>query len=248
MIVRTITTPKITSKSISLLELLDQVVPKLEDGSVIAITSKIVSLCEGSTVPLDQITKDELLVQESDLYLPPQVSKYGHHFTIVNNTLIAMAGIDESNGDGHYVLWPKDSQSTANAVRKYLKSRFNLERIGVIITDSTSRPMRRGASGITLAHSGFAAVNSYVGTPDIFGRPFGAAHADIAGGLAAAAVLQMGEGTEQTPIAILSDLPFIAFQDRDPNEQELAEAYISLEDDLFAPFLTAVEWNRGARN
>jgi len=120
-----------------------------------------------------------------------------------------------------------------------------LSEVGVIISDSTSRPLRRGITGIVLAHSGFLALKNYVGKPDLFDRPFNLSQADIAGGLAASAVLQMGEGNEQTPIAILSDLPFVQFQDRNPNNDELNEINLTLEDDLFAPFLTVVKWEKG---
>ncbi|HWZ65366.1 MAG TPA: coenzyme F420-0:L-glutamate ligase [Patescibacteria group bacterium] len=247
MIVTTIKTEIITAGSISLLSLLDNTLKTFEEGSILAITSKIVSLCEGNVIPFNEINKEELVVRESDLYLPVSLSKYGHHFTITNNTLIPMAGVDESNGGNNYVLWPKDAQKTANQVRSYLKQRFRLNKVGVIITDSTSHPLRRGANGIMLAHSGFAALNDYVGKPDLFGKPFRVSQADVAGGLAAAAVLQMGEGSEQTPLAIISDIPFVTFQDRDPSPEELADINISLEDDLFAPFLTSVQWTQGKR-
>jgi F420-0:gamma-glutamyl ligase len=108
--------------------------------------------------------------------------------------------------------------------------------------------MRRGTNGIMLGYSGFRALNDYVGRPDLFGRPFTVSQADVAGGLAAAAVVQMGEGDEQTPIAILTELPFIQFQDRDPTAEELATVIISLEEDLFAPFLTSVQWSKGTRH
>jgi putative folate metabolism gamma-glutamate ligase len=241
-------TERITAGATGLLALLERVITELDEGSVIAITSKIVSLCEGSVVPADQIDKDELVVRESDLYLPASLSKYRHHFTITNNTLIPMAGVDESNGDGQYVLWPKDAQATANQVRVWAKQKFGFCQIGVIVTDSTCHPLRRGTNGIMLAYSGFRALNDYVGRPDLFGRPFTVSQADVAGGLAAAAVLQMGEGAEQTPIAILTDLPFVDFQDRNPTAEELATVIIPLEEDLFAPFLTSVQWRKGLRS
>jgi putative folate metabolism gamma-glutamate ligase len=240
-------TKLITAGDTELIPLLEHVIAQLEEGSVIAITSKIVSLCEGRVIPLDEIDKEELVIRESDLYLPASASKYRHHFTITNNTLIPMAGVDESNGDGHYILWPKDAQGTANQVRAWAKKKFGLSEIGVIITDSTCHPMRRGTNGIMLGYSGFRALNDYVGRPDLFGRPFTVSQADVAGGLAAAAVLQMGEGDEQTPIAILTELPFIQFQDRDPTAEELATVIIPLEEDLFAPFLTSVQWSKGTR-
>lgn len=247
MIVTALKTDTITAGSIDLLSLLDTCVPELSEGSVVAITSKIVSLCENNVVPIGSVDKDELIARESDLYLPASLSKYGHRFTITNNTLIAVAGIDESNGNGVYILWPNDAQATANRVRAYLRQRFGLERVGVIITDSTSHPLRRGAAGIALAYSGFAALHDYVGQPDLFGKPFEVSQADIAGGLAAAAVVQMGEGSEQTPIAVLSDLAFVSFHDRDPTNEELADTNISLADDLFAPFIAGVDWQKGGR-
>jgi putative folate metabolism gamma-glutamate ligase len=247
MKVAALKTEVITAGAAELLSVLEGVLTDLDEGSVIAITSKIVSLCEGRVIPVGQISKDELVVRESDLYLPASLSKYGHHFTITSNTLIPMAGVDESNGDGQYVLWPKDAQGTVNQVRAWARKKFGLSRVGVIITDSTCRPLRRGTNGIMLAYSGFRPLNDYVGRPDLFGRPFTVSQADVAGGLAAAAVLQMGEGTEQTPVAVLTELPFVHFQDRDPTAEELAAAIIPLEEDLFAPFLGGVQWHTGTR-
>ncbi len=248
MKVTSVKTERVAAGTTELLPLLDRVITEVDDGSVIAITSKIVSLCEGSVIPLEEIDKEELVVRESDLYLPASLSKYRHHFTITSNTLIPMAGVDESNGDGQYVLWPRDAQATASEVRAWARLKFGLSQIGVIITDSTCHPLRRGTNGIMLAYSGFRALNDYVGRPDLFGRPFAVSQADVAGGLAAAAVLQMGEGAEQTPIAILTDLPFVHFQDRDPTAQELASVIIPLDEDLFAPFLTGVPWQIGMRH
>ncbi len=240
-------TERIAAGATELLPLLERVITDVADGSVIAITSKIVSLCEGRVIPIGQVDKEELVVRESDLYLPVGLSKYGHHFTITNNTLIPMGGVDESNGDGQYVCWPLDAQATANQVRAWARQQFGLSQIGVLITDSTCHPLRRGTTGIMLAYSGFQALNDYVGRPDLFGRPFTVSQADVAGGLAAAAVVQMGEGTEQTPIAILSDLPFVHFQDRDPTDEELASVIIPPAEDLFAPFLSSVQWRKGTR-
>lgn len=247
MLVTSIKTTRITAGKIELLALLDQALKEVKNGSVIAITSKIVSLCENSVIPIDDIDKEKLITQEANFYVPATISRYGIHFTNTNNVLIPNAGIDESNGDGNYILWPKDSQTTANKVRVYLKEKFNLQEVGVIITDSTCHPLRRGTAGIVLAHSGFLALNSYIGKPDLFGKPFDMSQADVAGGLSAAAVLQMGEGTEQTPLAIISDIPFVTFQDRNPNIEELKEINITLEEDLFAPFLTSVDWQKGER-
>ncbi len=245
MIISTIKTPRITQKSHTLQQLLDEVVTNMPDKSILTITSKIVSLCEGSVVPVSGTDKKALIHNQADYYLPDNESMYGINFTVAQHTLIPNAGIDESNAGDVYILWPKNPQTTANTVRKYLVDRFGHKDIGVIITDSTCRPMRRGVSGISIGFSGFKPLRNYVGTPDLFGRPFSVSRSDIVGGLAAAAVLVMGEGAESTPIALLQELSFVDFTQADPTDEELASLQISLEEDLFAPFLKKVQWIPG---
>lgn len=67
----------------------------------------------------------------------------------------------------------------------------------------------------------------------------------MANGLAAAAVTMMGEGAEQTPIALLEDLPFIDFQTENPTAEELTALRIEREDDMFWPFFKNSPWRRG---
>ena len=248
MIVTPIKTSRVAAGQTTLFDLLDEFVHDMPEKSVLAITSKIVSLCEGRIVPIDGTDKEELVKSESSLYLPGEFGKYGYHFSIVNNSLTSAGGIDESNGNDNYILWPSDPQKTANEVRDYLAKRFNLKDVGVVITDSTCTPLRRGTLGAVIAHSGFKALRDYVGTQDLFGRPYDVSMANIALGLAASAVLVMGEGTEQIPLVVLSDLSFVDFQDRNPSDEELAYAYISREEDLFAPFFNNVNWLKGDKN
>ena len=247
MTVTPVKTQKITPGSINLIDLLDKFLPAVQDGSVLAITSKIVSLCEGSVVPVQGSDKEELIKQESEYYLPADQHKYGYHFSVIGHTLISSAGIDESNGDGHYVLWPKDAQKTANEVWHYLRNKHSLSSVGVIITDSVSRMLRRGSTGTCLAHSGFKALKDYRQTKDLFGHMLQVSVANIAEGLASAAVVTMGEGIEQTPLALISDLPFMKFQDREPNSEELEFLHLTLENDYFEEFLNNMPWQKGGR-
>ncbi|MDO8591767.1 MAG: coenzyme F420-0:L-glutamate ligase [bacterium] len=247
MIVKAIKTQKVLPNGPNIFELLDGSIKVLPEGTVVAITSKVVSICEGRVVPIGSIDKEKLVKRESD-YFTGLNTKYGFGFTIAHNTLIPMAGIDESNGGGFYVLWPLNPQKTANDITIHLKKRFGRKKVGVVITDSTCTPLRWGTSGIALAYSGFRPTNNYVGKADLFGRPFSYSKSGVATGLAAAAVLTMGEGIEQTPLAVISDVPFITFQDHDPTPQELDLFKISnVEDDLFAPFLSSVKWLPGVR-
>ena len=246
MIVRPLKTGKILPGSRTILEVLDKSIDKLSEGSIVAVTSKIVAICEGRTVPVSSAKKEDLVIQESDYYLPRNSSRHGHR-TIAKHTLVSSAGIDESNAAGNYVLLPTDSQKSAKDVWEHLRNKHRLKKLGVIITDSVSTPLRLGSSGIAMGWCGFEALKNYRGQPDIFGRKLKNTHSNIAGGLAAAAVLEMGEGSEQTPIAIIEDVSFIKFQDRKPTEQEKEYMSFAIEDDLFAQLLDKEQWQKGGQ-
>lgn len=241
-----IRTHKITASDQSLLKILDKYLLKLEDRSILAITSKIVSITEGRLVKMDSVDKDELIKQEAQFYLPRSQNRYNVSLTITRNMLAATAGIDESNANGYYILWPKDPQATVNSVRAYLKKRFKIKNVGVIITDSKTSPLRWGVTSIALAYSGFASLKDYIGSKDLFGRKFEFEKLSIIDSLAGAASVVMGEGAEQTPLAVISDLPFVEFQDRNPSQKELNGLKIKIDEDLYGPFLQNVKWIKGS--
>lgn len=228
--------------------ILDEYLPHLREQSVVAIASKIVGICEGRVVgKISDEQKDELAKKEADFYLPRAYNQYGFMITINRDVMVASAGIDESNGNGNYVLWPKDPQKSVNKIREYLTKMFHISHIGVIMTDSKLTPLRWGVTGVAIAHSGFEAIYSYIGKPDIFGRNLHAEKSNIADALAVAAVVEMGEGDEQQPLAVITDAKFVKFQQRNPTVDELENIKISLEDDVYASLLTSVKWEKGGK-
>lgn len=247
-------THKITPKDTDILRIVNRYLPILGDRTVVAVTSKIVAICEGRVVPIPEgekeknKLKDKLIIQEAERYLPRSSSRYNVLLTVKGNAINFSSGVDESNSGGYFVLWPKDSQKSANIIRAHLVEKHKKKNVGVIITDTTSVPLRWGQRGVfVLAHSGFAALNSYIGKPDLFGRPFKMTSAAIADALGTAAVLVMGEGAEQTPLAVIEDIPFVKFQRRNPTKRELDKLRMPLEHDLYAPLLKAVQWHKGGR-
>lgn len=245
MKVRAIKTHKITQKDTDILAIIDAYVKEMPENSILAVTSKIVSLCEGRVVKKEGTDKEKLIEQEADMYLPPDENKYHFFLTVTRGFLVPTAGIDESNAQGAYVLWPQDAQRTADGIREFLKKKFSLSRVGVVITDSTTRPLRWGVTGIAVAHSGFSALNDYRGMPDLFGTPLKVTQVNVMDGLAASAVLSMGEGSEQTPLALIEDVPLVQFQDRNPTEEEIQALRIPLEEDLYASLLKRAPWKKG---
>lgn len=247
MKIRAIKTHKITTEDKNILDVIDKYITSLTDGSIVAVTSKIVAICEGRVVKVDDTDKDQLIKQESQYFIPRDRNKYHVALTVTDNLLTASAGIDESNGNGFYVLWPENSYHSANQIRHFLRKKFNLKNLGVIISDSKTMPLKWGVTGTSIGHSGFKALDDLIGTEDIFGRPLMMTKVNIAENLAAAATLLMGEGQEQQPLTIIEDLPFVKFVENNPSAEEIEEMKISLEDDIYAPFLTAAKWEKGEK-
>ncbi len=228
----------------SLETILDNSLPALSNRDIVVVTSKIVSICERAVVKNDgSIDKHNLVKQEADLYLDIPLSQtYGVTVTIKNSKLVANAGIDESNGNGYFILWPRNPFLSATKIWNYLRKKYTLTNLGVIITDSHVIPLEWGTRGRALSWCGLEPLKNYIGSPDIFGHTLRSTKASVIDGLAAAAVTVMGEGNEQTPLALIRDVPFITFQDHPPTTEEIVALTIKPEDDIYAPLLTSVHW------
>lgn len=205
--------------------------PELE-GSVLAVTSKIVSLALSRIVPKSEIAKEALVRRESDVFLG-EVG-YGVFLTIKHGLFIPSAGIDESNAEGEfYILYPVDPFLEAKKIRDSLVQEFGLKHFGVILTDSKTTPLRAGVTGTALSYSGFNGIYSRVGTPDLFGRKLKMTRINVADALATAAVFCMGEGNESRPLALIkTEVEFRQHGDVDPSECQ-----IPLNEDIYAPVL-----------
>lgn len=247
MHITAIHTEKVTGDNQGLLSFLDTHIMQFREKSILVVTSKVVSICEGRVVKIGSVDKQKLIESESEYFIPPSESKYNITLTQARNLIVPSAGIDESNGNGFYILWPKDPQTSANTIRQHVCYRFKRTHVGVIITDSRTSPQRWGTMGVSIAHSGFVALNDYIGTPDIFGRILQMTKANVADALAVSAVAVMGEGAEQTPLAEITDVPFVQFQKRNPTAIELRGMHISIRDDVYAPLLTSVSWKKGGK-
>lgn len=216
----------------------------ISEASVVVVTSKIISLCQRQTV-LKVKDKYELVKQEADLYLDRSLSIYRMAIAIKNNTLAVNAGIDESNADGYFLLWPKDLQETTNEIWRRLRKKFRLNQLGVIVTDSHSLPLRWGIIGTSLCHCGFKALWDRRREKDLFGHLIKITQVNVAEALAASAVLVMGEVAEQTPLCLIEEAGMVQFQNRVPSPAELERLRLTPESDIYAPILTAAPWQKG---
>ncbi len=229
-----------------LISVLDSALPLVTSRSVVVVTSKIISICQARLVKNDgTVDKHDVIRKEAQQYIDATESKYDVFITIKNDIVIANSGVDESNGGGYFVLWPENPFAEAARIWHHLRQKHHISNLGVIITDSRIAPLRWGTLGIGIAYCGFQPRKNYIGTPDVFGRKLRMTHQSVLDGLAAASVVLMGEGNEQTPIAVITEVPFVEFEDRPPTESEIASLRIDPKDDLFAPLLDSPKWKRG---
>ncbi|MDE2301784.1 MAG: coenzyme F420-0:L-glutamate ligase [Sphingomonadales bacterium] len=164
------------------------------DGAALAARS-------GRPAPLVQLICDE---SSAILRASPAVIVTRHR----SGHVLANAGIDASNvggnsgggEDAHVLLWPRDPDASARALRAALGP---AGRPAVVIADSLGRAWRMGTLGTAIGCAGLAALHDRRGEEDLFGRPLQATVVAVADAIAAAAVLAMGEGDEGTPVAIV---------------------------------------------
>lgn len=250
MLIKTVKTRVLKPPKDDLLEAISKSVKSLQEKSILVITSKIVSIWQGRCVPIGpNLKKDDLVVKEADLYLPRSfVPGAWCMHTLKDNVFIPSAGIDESNADGYYILWPKNLKKTTKQLWGWLRKKYRVKNLGLIITDSHTIPLRRGVLGISLAHYGFEPLKDYRDKPDLFGRLFKMTQTNIADGLAAASVVVMGEGSESTPICIIKDIPWVKFVSKPVKSKAPFSSFeIKTKEDLYYPLFSSVPWQKGRK-
>ena len=184
---------------------------------VVVVAQKIVSKAEGRTVDLASVAAEpqalilaaqtgrpaalaQLILDEALAVLraTPQAIVTRHR----TGHVTANSGIDASNvaggADGTVLLWPRDPDASARAIRAGLTARP-----AVVIADSLGRAWRQGTLGTAIGCAGLIPTDDRRGQSDIFGRVLQATVVAVADAIAAMAVLAMGEGAEGTPVAIV---------------------------------------------
>lgn len=192
----------------------------LDDGDIIVVSAKAIGTAEGRIIRLTDVTPSsqaihlakmydidpafaEVVLRESDEILGGVKMALT---TIKRGVLIANGGADQSNSPpGTVTLWPKDPQASAESIRSALLE--GKSRLGVLVTDSRTLPLRMGNSAVAIGIAGFRAIEDLRGKPDLFGRPMRIKRLAVADNIASAAQLVMGETSESTPVALVRGAP-----------------------------------------
>lgn len=188
---------------------------KLREKTVLVVSSKVVAVTQGRVKKITSKQDFEKLVKaEADrIFAVKEGAKASSKanpvtLTLKNGIFIPWAGVDRSNiQKGYAVLWPENTQKTAQELLKKLKKKYGLKNAGVIISDSYCAPLRRGVTAVALSCAGIKGVRELKGKKDLYDNKLTVSRQAVADMLASSAHLVMGESDEQTPFAIITDAP-----------------------------------------
>ena len=184
-----------------LVTLIGDAVGELQDGDILAVTSKIVSKAEGRIVVAED--REAAITAET-----VRVVATRGNTRIVQNVwgqVMAAAGVDASNtDDGTVLLLPEDPDASARALCLALRERFGI-RLGVVITDTFGRPWREGQTDVAIGAAGLRVLDDLRGTRDAAGHELAVTQPAVGDEIAAAADLVKGKANG-TPVAVVRGL------------------------------------------
>ena len=201
----------------------------LQDGDIVAVTSKIVSKAEGRFV---RANDREAAITAETVRLVASVTRAGRTTRIVENRqglVMAAAGVDASNTEqGTVLLLPEDPDASARQLRAGLQERF-AARLGMVLTDTVGRPWRTGMVELAIGAAGVQVVDDLRGQTDSHGRALELTVAAVADEIACAVELVTGK-TSGRPVAVVRGLAHLVTADDGPGGRSM---HRPSEEDLF---------------
>ncbi|MEU8684563.1 coenzyme F420-0:L-glutamate ligase [Streptomyces sp. NPDC048611] len=200
--------------------------PRLTDGDVLLVTSKIVSKAEGRVV---EAADREAAIDQETVRV---VARRGALRIVQNRQglVMAAAGVDASNTpSGTVLLLPEDPDASARALRAGLRTTLGVD-VGVVISDTFGRPWRNGLTDVAIGAAGVRVLDDLRGGTDAYGNPLSATVVATADELAAAGDLVKGKSAG-LPVAVVRGLAHVVGESGEPGG---ARAMVrSPEDDMF---------------
>ena len=202
----------------------------LAAGDVVVISSKIVSKAEGRMVAARD--REDAITSQTVREVARRERPDGTVLRIVENPLglvMAAAGVDASNTPpGTVLLLPEDPDASARRIRRGLHTRFGVKP-GVLVTDTSGRPWRRGVADIAIGAAGVLVLEDLRGGVDSHGRPLTATVMAAADEVAAAAELVKGKAAG-LPVAVVRGVARLVTDDDGPGVRTRERAP---EEDMF---------------
>jgi len=156
----------------------------LDDGDILVIASKVVSLTENRIVSATDVEPSQKALEIAsknnfdpihvELAIRESVEILRTEGVLISETSTGLicnfSGVDKSNApEGKYVLLPRSPDSSAS---QYLESLMNStgKKLAIIISDTQGRPWRRGSVNLAIGCAGIAPFKYNKGKRDLYGR------------------------------------------------------------------------------
>lgn len=181
-------------------------------GDIVVVASKIVAKAEGRLVT--DAARSELVDRESVRLVAARRTPEGVTKVVESaaGPVMAAAGVDASNLGGvddgaASLLLPQDSDTSARSIRSGLARELGIEEsmLGVIVTDTTSRPWRLGVFDFALGAAGVTLLEDLRGSRDGAGRTMEVTVRALADEISSAADLVKGK-SDRRPVAVVRGL------------------------------------------
>lgn len=189
----------------------------LQNGDILVIAETALSTSQGNLIEISKINPSKKALKISEKYeidariieiiLNQSDKIYGGVKGCIlsekNGLLLANAGVDSSNVPKGYVsLLPKNPKKSIEKIRIEIEKETN-KKIGIILADSRTQPLRKGVIGVAIVATGFEPIEDLRGKIDLFGRKLKITFLALADNLVSAAHLLFGEADEQVPVVLI---------------------------------------------
>lgn len=208
---------------------------RLSSPSILIVTSKIVSLAQHRVLPIkNKATWVQAVQEESHLELHRKEDLV--LLSMRDGAPLPFSGVDQSNSKlNTLILPPENPYQVAAKLCKALRLKLGHQKLGVIISDSSLYPFRRGTIGLALGFWGFKGVTEKRGERDLFGRELELTTINLADSLATSGNLSMGEGSESCPMALIQGPYIESIEFENFSEQETkASIQMDPKEDFFS--------------
>ena len=205
---------------------------ELQDRDIVIIASTIVAKAEGEIFRLEDITPGEQALEiaartgKDARFIQAVLARSREVFveapfmlvtTLAGHTCVN-AGVDESNIEHGFLLYPPENPDTSASKLGEQLERLSGKELSVIITDTNGRAFKIGQTGVAIGIFKIKPIKRWIGEKDLFGKILEITEEAIADELAGAANLLMGEGAGGIPVVVIRGLDYYCEGNASVNE------------------------------
>ena len=217
---------------------------ELQDRDIVIAASTVVAKAEGEIFRLEDITPGKISLEiaaragkdarfiEAVLSRSREVlvEKPFMLVTTLSGHTCVNAGIDESNIENGFLLYPPESPDASASRLGQELEKLSGKKLSVIVTDTNGRAFKIGQTGIAIGIYKIKPVKRWIGEKDLFGKDLEITEEAIAD------ELLMGEGADGIPVVVIRGLDYYC-----DKETYIKEMYRPEEQDIIKKGLRCLQ-------